>query len=883
MSVLTKASFSMTRNIRKNVPLVTRVDDNAWSIRGQLPFPQGLYFIYNAFAGKPLADVYSHHFFLEKEVWPEQPSPRFHLTDETQSTVLVVKGMIHNKDVTTHLDNTMVLCRNPKDHSEFGIYNPTHVEESSMDHVLKLIQGGGIEPESNNASEKFSLHAAYGSAKGMRNHLTNSSSSSSSSPSGRGSGMFGADYQQQQQKKSPALGTAASTQKLFDAHKKMQLERRMEDDRKSGLRKRSDNPATMFDHIDDLPLPANGGNNENEDAEKKKLKEYEGMFEKKEKLPGMVDGDPRLYGDAPWRNLAYRDPEDQLPEEYRRAKDDEARKKLMEEHEKERKLRHEKEDALDSAAAAARNKVGTVKWIVVPTRQTWQALELWRTKFPDAVIYCSGNIPAHLTKEGVAHGAIAPSAFSMPSAFSPGTPTPAPPEGTESSSMMSSSGGHGAKSSLNKIKGSGEVKKYAGDWSKKQIDLTRTRLDFYENESFAGERREAAENVLQRARDWERRVEELMQEHEKEQQQQPLQQEEEEVDGSAQKGDDDDVGVVVSVAGTVGEGEAKAEGKSEKGSAVVVARHRRRCLQQRLPLFHEIFQLQSKLGSSYSPPDPVLTKIEAEEVAADTVKIPKSLEEISEILSDGRQYIAERDGFDHVPATPLDNVRVLPRDGSVLPLFDNAFQLLRVSGDPHCNEYLLYKPDTALLACTDLFHGSYTDFDPMNTWLVRVWFKFQRDGNFKDASILPAFRLNALKNLPGGGIKRVQKFVDELTRAVPMKTLVFAHGSGPLVAASDVFGSIAHSAASTDRIVQAGESEEERQTRLEKSKKATLVADAIRAQYGLVSLEEAAWYIEEMKGKLSHPVTQADVYALHNPPSSLAKTDIEDDVGERNH
>ena len=217
-----------------------------------------------------------------------------------------------------------------------------------------------------------------------------------------------------------------------------------------------------------------------------------------------------------------------------------------------------------------------------------------------------------------------------------------------------------------------------------------------------------------------------------------------------------------------------------------------------------------------------------------------------------------------MPTECVDNVKILPRDGTVPQLFDGAFNLIRVAGDPRTNEFLLYQPSSRMLACTDLFHGSYTDYDPMNTWLVRVWFKFQRGGLFKDAGIMPAFRFNHLKNMPGGGIKRVQRFVDDLTRGLEIRSLVFAHGSGPLLAATDVHerqqrerGAVtgALAAAAGQAAPHTHTQHQRDQERELQQQSETFVVNALRAQYGLASIEQA------VASGLPHPVTLADLVA----------------------
>jgi hypothetical protein len=1006
--MLTKASFSMTRNIRKNIPLVTRVDDNSWTIRGQLPFPQGLHFVYNQFAAKHVADIFSHPFFMEPEYWPEQPSPQFHLTEEMQSCMLVVKGMIHMRDVTTHLDNTMVLCRNPHDHTEFGIYNPSHVEEQTLEHVERLIEGCGVEPETESSSEKFSMSAAYGSGQGVDRKRMNSSlqlPSPSSSRSGGGMGGaagVGANGNAGGGGGGPTLGRSGppkmgTVKQVLESERKRKLQNTLHQSSADG----------------------SAAGEENQSAHFQRLKKYGHMFEGKKPFEGMVEGDPRLYSDEPWRELANRNPEDQLPPEYREAflrrqqmenelggeQKHTSDKELFEMYQKEQE---EKKKAAEEAKNKSRR--GKLKWIVVPTRQTWQALEIWRSRFPNAIIYCSGNVPAHLTVEGRDRGVKAPTAFSLPTVFTPHEPTPKPHEGTDPSGIMMSGGGHGAKGGAssraskknnnnnnqegeeenngendkeNKSKkeessvdflarkfnpisrGSakgGSVKDMAGKWHKPQIDLTRSKIEFFEKEAhdknlqqYQQEQQEkekkmnknnnnendsttdqeqgfgeAFNNVsfsadpssIRRQREYER-VKEMniveQQQLEKEQngknnsnrqQQQPL-----------------------TLASFIAQEQNRSGGNTSNNnnlltsSTSVPSSYSQTAAALTSSSSISVPSSSNNTGSSFSTATSLITDLDFEsqqhdmhQVPQETIQVPKSDQELAaqqqrqdDNQAQGQGASGEEDNEDENPyellsnPTPIEGVQILPRDGTITQLFGGAFNLIRVTGDPRTNEFVLYQKDSGLLACTDLFHGSYTDYDPMNTWLVRVWGKFQRGGLYKDAGLLPAFRLNQLKSYSGdgAGLPRIQKFVDDLTRglAEKMKILVYAHGTGPMIVPTDLISKqqmfeermakkqqLARDRESTQLLksmlntnVDGSTVNDQQQLQLQQNQHQqenpsssssasdsaatsvytkTYVADSLRAQYGLASLDEG--YEAVAIFGLKHPVTLGDLNRLRN-------------------
>eukprot|EP00672_Neobodo_designis_P016211 CAMPEP_0174844098 /NCGR_PEP_ID=MMETSP1114-20130205/10905_1 /TAXON_ID=312471 /ORGANISM="Neobodo designis, Strain CCAP 1951/1" /LENGTH=522 /DNA_ID=CAMNT_0016078331 /DNA_START=120 /DNA_END=1688 /DNA_ORIENTATION=- len=134
----------MARGIRSGTPTVEGVHENLWYARGALRFNQGMQVLYNHFASKHVADVLSHPFFIEKEYWPEQPSPQFQLTEELQCLSMVVRGAFMTRDVSTHLDNTMTIIRNERNPREFALYNPISVSDATLTRVRTVIGDGEV-------------------------------------------------------------------------------------------------------------------------------------------------------------------------------------------------------------------------------------------------------------------------------------------------------------------------------------------------------------------------------------------------------------------------------------------------------------------------------------------------------------------------------------------------------------------------------------------------------------------------------------------------------------------------------------------------------------------------------------------------------------------
>lgn len=123
-------------------------------------------------------------------------------------------------------------------------------------------------------------------------------------------------------------------------------------------------------------------------------------------------------------------------------------------------------------------------------------------------------------------------------------------------------------------------------------------------------------------------------------------------------------------------------------------------------------------------------------------------------------------------------VRVLTKEANpdVIELTPRV-RLYRVPGDAVAEEYVLYDEHSKSLSCTDLFHGGYSDLDPHNTWMCRVWFKLMKKGDYKRTDLVPRFKW--LQVLRQGTLDQVQQFVASLTSSLDIRFLVFAHGTPP--------------------------------------------------------------------------------------------------------
>lgn len=111
-------------------------------------------------------------------------------------------------------------------------------------------------------------------------------------------------------------------------------------------------------------------------------------------------------------------------------------------------------------------------------------------------------------------------------------------------------------------------------------------------------------------------------------------------------------------------------------------------------------------------------------------------------------------------------------------LFSGA-ALLSVPGDSITNEFLLLHEPSRTLSCTDLFHGMYSDFDTHNSWMTRAFFKFQRDGDYKNMYLLPDFKKKLLFQ-QGVPISKIQEFIEHSIQNLAWDTLIFSHGTPPL-------------------------------------------------------------------------------------------------------
>lgn len=129
----------MTQKLKETYPLHMQLHADVWIARGVLPFPQGIQYVYQQFAGQRMSDVYNHPYLLEAETWPDQPSPQFHLTEEIQSILKITKGMTAFEDRGSGLDNTMTLVRSSTNPKRFLLYNPTDIDGKTNDMLNKEV------------------------------------------------------------------------------------------------------------------------------------------------------------------------------------------------------------------------------------------------------------------------------------------------------------------------------------------------------------------------------------------------------------------------------------------------------------------------------------------------------------------------------------------------------------------------------------------------------------------------------------------------------------------------------------------------------------------------------------------------------------------------
>lgn len=124
---------------------------------------------------------------------------------------------------------------------------------------------------------------------------------------------------------------------------------------------------------------------------------------------------------------------------------------------------------------------------------------------------------------------------------------------------------------------------------------------------------------------------------------------------------------------------------------------------------------------------------------------------------------------------------------TVVPLTP-SLQLHYIAGDPNAEEYVLYDAQSQTLACAELYHGEYSDFDPVNSWMARVWFKFMKRGNHKRVDLVPRDKWLGIRygnhdpqKGPVASLSLLRETIDDLTTRLPIAALVFAHGTPPLV------------------------------------------------------------------------------------------------------
>jgi hypothetical protein len=515
---LSKAAYNMSRGIRASAPTVQQMNENMWFARGALRFPQGINVIYNHFAGKHAAEALSHPYFIEKEYWPEQPSPQFHLTEEIQCLLLIMKGNNFSRDDSTHLDNTMTILRNPRNAKEFTLYNPIEVSTPS-------------------------LHAIRG-----------------------------------------------------------------------------------------------------------------------------------IIGE------------------------------------------------------------GQVTQIIVPSKQTWQAAGEWNLQYPDARIWCSGNVPYRFTKQGAkeAHDLI--ENWKQQSGWYDKMKAHEATVANEKAEaeQRESDKAAGKKPKPNLQRAAAGVSAMQGGKTDTRHSMMPTQLRFnHQNAaSLHGNTgiTHAPLSYMSSATDPEMRLTpEEVKKRKKE----------------------------VEVANRVG----RADLYSNEAFADVLDEDIRRQFVAMRPEemgrhLSELPGMKKKKKKPVEPRPPTPEEVEAARIQAEAMLTPEP-----------------------APADAADNVTILDPYAGLDVWGDGATRLLHISGDKSTNEYVLYDAPSKTLGCTDLYHGGFSDYDPMNTWLCRMWFKFQRQGNYKSSTILPSYRrIDVDRN---GNWAELRDCVDDLTRAFPIERIIASHGTMP--------------------------------------------------------------------------------------------------------
>eukprot|EP00331_Platyophrya_macrostoma_P009043 CAMPEP_0176421890 /NCGR_PEP_ID=MMETSP0127-20121128/9432_1 /TAXON_ID=938130 /ORGANISM="Platyophrya macrostoma, Strain WH" /LENGTH=161 /DNA_ID=CAMNT_0017802685 /DNA_START=85 /DNA_END=567 /DNA_ORIENTATION=+ len=142
--MMSKAAFFMNEHMKRNTALVNQVHPSAVYVRGRMPFQQGLDFIAHQFRGKVPAEMYCHSYFIEKQTDPTQPSPQFHLTEEYQGMLKVMKGLQYMNDKSAKLDTTAVLVKDDASGDVF-VYNPVDMDESVRSMLMTQLASWGVE------------------------------------------------------------------------------------------------------------------------------------------------------------------------------------------------------------------------------------------------------------------------------------------------------------------------------------------------------------------------------------------------------------------------------------------------------------------------------------------------------------------------------------------------------------------------------------------------------------------------------------------------------------------------------------------------------------------------------------------------------------------
>ena len=129
-----------------------------------------------------------------------------------------------------------------------------------------------------------------------------------------------------------------------------------------------------------------------------------------------------------------------------------------------------------------------------------------------------------------------------------------------------------------------------------------------------------------------------------------------------------------------------------------------------------------------------------------------------------------------MPSDVQNRIRVLGSTENNVFITPNI-ELIRIRGDDLANEFVMLHHTTKILSCSELFHGAYSDFDPLNSWLCRVWFKMQKEGNYRRTDIVPYHKMKQVKEC--GSLELVRQTIDELSER-QVGILISAHGSQPI-------------------------------------------------------------------------------------------------------